>query len=288
VIYASTACLRRTEPLSARLAHYIEAGIRSIELGHGVTLTEPFPWTDWRAGDVRFLIHNYFPPPGSSFVLNLASADGDVRQRSIDLALHALDLSSRLGAPFYSVHAGFVTDPDGFDGSSYTFPDPPPGQRQRAEGRFLESLGVLLDGAASHDIDLLVENNVCPPHLSGKLLAVSGTDCAAICEAVADVRLGILLDTGHLRVSAVTLGTDPAEEFAAVRRFVRAFHVHDNDGTRDRHQPVAADSWVLEVLAASPSAPAVVEAAFDDASALAEHVLWLARQRDSRQAAGES
>src|SRR5689334_5084396 len=115
MIAASTACLRGTEPIESRLDRLRGAGIRDIELGAGVTVDRGVDVLE-RQSDLRLLVHNYFPPPAQSFVLNLSSPDEDVRGQSVALVESALDLSARLKAPFYSVHGGFITDPVGFDG----------------------------------------------------------------------------------------------------------------------------------------------------------------------------
>jgi sugar phosphate isomerase/epimerase len=82
-----------------------------------------------------------------------------------------------------------------------------------------------------------------------------------------------LLDTGHLNVSARTLGFVREEFVEAIGGYVRAFHVHDNDGRSDQHRPVEDDSWVWPVLdqPALAALPAVIEARFDSVTALRAH-----------------
>jgi hypothetical protein len=58
----------------------------------------------------RFLVHNYFPPPAEPFVINLASQDSTLLQRSRAHCRAAIDLSSRLGGAVYAAHAGFTAD----------------------------------------------------------------------------------------------------------------------------------------------------------------------------------
>ena len=58
-----------------------------------------------------FLVHNYFPVPAESFVLNLASADPANLERSISHVRNAVDLCVSVNSPFYSLHCGFCIDP---------------------------------------------------------------------------------------------------------------------------------------------------------------------------------
>jgi sugar phosphate isomerase/epimerase len=87
----------------------------------------------------------------------------------------------------------------------------------------------------------------------------------------------VLLDLGHLNVTATTLHFGHYEFIDAVAPAVAAFHLHDNDGSADQHLPVAGESWAMAVLrdARFAACPISVEAKFPDVVALAEHCIWL-------------
>lgn len=264
----------------SRIGDLRQHGLTAIELGAGVRVGEDLELL-LSEGGTQFFIHNYFPPPATSFVLNLASADETVRDRSGDLVRAALDLSARLGAPFYSVHGGFITDPVGFDGTGFVFPAP--GSKDEAAyamERFIGTLRGLLKSAATCGVKIMVENNVCVQAAVGRLLLQSADGFAELFMALPDPNLGMLLDTGHLNVSARTLGFDRGRFVDQVQPYVRAFHVHDNDGTADTHDVVAPSSWVLDVLRrpAFHGLPMVIESKFSDASGLSRHVEWLERE----------
>jgi sugar phosphate isomerase/epimerase len=275
-VFASTACLPGRENLPARIARYLDAGIESIELGAGVEVGGTEPAT--LSTDLTLLVHNYFPPPAEPFVLNLASPDPTIRDLSLDLATRAIDLSAQLGAPFYSVHAGFVGDPVGFDGLSFVFPEVRGAlEMAAAEERFTESLRSLLPHADDRRVALLVENNVCTAGLVGKLLYQTAEEFERLFDRVRADQLGMLLDTGHLNVSAKTLGLSRSGFIDRVAPHVRALHLHDNAGTRDEHDPVEEGSWVLRAIDSGgiPPVPVIVESKFDSVESLAKHVEWL-------------
>ena len=56
-------------------------------------------------------MHNYFPPPKNPFVLNLASSNNKILNLSLKHICKAIKLTSRIGAKYYSFHAGFLVDP---------------------------------------------------------------------------------------------------------------------------------------------------------------------------------
>ena len=279
-VYASTACLPATDSLPSRIAAYRAAGITAVELGAGVRV-ETADLDLLPSSADHFLVHNYFPPPREPFVLNLASANTGIRKRSLDMVVQGLELSARLGAPFYSVHAGFVCDPIGFGGGRFQFPPPQsPEDTGRAMDRFVSALGVALDRARSLGLMLLVENNVCWHEHAGKLLLQTADEFAQLFDRLPSPDLGILLDTGHLNVSAQTLGFDRMAFVERLASRIQAFHLHDNDGSADSHSPIGSGSWVLYIvrLATFRHIPAVVEARFGSAITLGNHLEWLERE----------
>ncbi len=275
--YLSTACLPFSEPLAQRLATYRQHDIRDVELGARVTVGD-VDWAAVEGWNGELLVHNYFPPPAESFVLNLASADAEIRARSVELVENALRLSKQIGAPFYSVHAGFITDPTGMGTTSFNFPLPDsPREKEEATERFVDALNSVTQTAAALGLAVLVENNVCGPELVGKLLLQETNEFLALFKQIDAPNLGILLDTGHLNVSAQTLGFDRMEFVETLAPLICGIHVHDNDGTADQHQPVQRGSWVLEALRlpALADVPLTVESMISDISAAPDYMAWL-------------
>ncbi|NER87924.1 sugar phosphate isomerase/epimerase family protein [Moorena sp. SIO3A2] len=276
-IFASTACLKGGVSLMEKLSTYYDAGIEAIELGMRVNVEE---------GDLeklvemtsRFLVHNYFPPPSNSFILNLASDNSTIRQRSLDLAQRAIKLVRQLNAPFYSIHAGFMTDPYGFGNPYFLFPElTGVNVRQEVLDRFVNAVSIANQYALDHGVGLLVENNVCAPPIKGQVLLDRADEFLQLFEAIDSPNLGIILDFGHLNVAAHTLGFDRLDFIERLTPYIRCFHVHDNDGMFDSHSPLQPGSWVLEVLRRPEFAhlPLVVEGKFDDVTSLSQQVNWL-------------
>lgn len=276
-LFVSTACLPGVQSVTSRVSLYRSHGLDAIELGAGVSADKD-NLSQVAGLECQFLVHNYFPPPPEPFVLNLASGDAGIRQQTLDFVSEALALTARLGAPFYSVHAGFITDPTSFGTTSFVFPMPAsPDEAQCAMDRFIATLEIVTDHAQRLGVQVLVENNVCSPELSGKLLLLTADESLRLFRALPSPYLGVLLDTGHLNVTAHTLGFDRMSFVDEVAPYVRAFHIHDNDGAADTHQPIQPGSWVLDVLRRPEFAglPIVVEARFEAVTDLRRHVDWL-------------
>jgi sugar phosphate isomerase/epimerase len=279
-VYVSTACLSGEEPILSRINLYRSYGLNSIELGAGVSVDKKSLSQIFEI-DANFLVHNYFPPPVEPFVLNLASSDPQTRKRSQDFVRYALKISKDLGAPFYSVHAGFITDPIARGKTSFIFPSPESTDAAKnAFSRYIESIGHLLEYAEDLGVKLLIENNVCSQELEGKLLFTTSDEYQQMFNSIRSQQLGVLLDTGHLNVTARTLQFDRDFFIDQILPFVRAFHVHDNNGLEDSHYPVLKESWIIDVLR-NPllkSWPIIIEAKFGSVEELSRHVKWILKE----------
>ena len=58
----------------------------------------------------------------------------------------------------------------------------------------------------------------------------------------------MLLDTGHLKVSARTLNFDPKKFIERFKPHIKIVQISDNDGTADQNLPVREDSWFWAYL----------------------------------------
>lgn len=265
--YFSTGCFQGKE-LDEIVSLALEHGF-DLELSSQLSFSSASLETLYGTGSrIRFLVHNYFPPPPEPFVLNLASQSPDIHRKSVSHCLNAIDLCSRLGAPFYSVHAGFAL---------HLTPDElgnPRLQRLRAKESgiprneayetFVTAIRALASYANGKNVGLLVENNV----LASENLADDGSyplllaDVGEIRRFFSDLNspaVGLLLDTGHAKVSAKTLGIAPERYLDELAPFIRCLHLSDNDGQRDTNCRFTRESWFAPFLKRADAAPKVIE-----------------------------
>lgn len=112
------------------------------------------------------------------YLLNVASADGDLRRRSISVLAEELTNAGRLGL------AGVVLHP-GSAGS---------GSRSLAEGRCREAVAAAMEVAGPAAARLLLEGTAG----AGGQLGRSPMELARLVPTAGDPRVGICLDTAHL------------------------------------------------------------------------------------------
>ncbi len=241
----STTCLADLS-LHELVVAVSRAGGDSIELSGAVqvktgNLDELLVDLEERYG-ISFICHNYFPVPAEPLVLNMASLDDAIYRKTIDHYRNALDLSMRVGSSRFGLHAGYRLDiPVSQIGRLIT--RKPLYDRDRSLARFVEGIMELQQHAAG--ITIYVENNV----ISRRNFDEFGHDNPFFCtdadgvEALMDnVDCCFLLDLGHLKVSAATLGLSFSDQLSRLCPLSDYWHLSDNDAVEDANWPVSADS----------------------------------------------
>ncbi len=260
-VYVSTLALGRLGVQAMRQAGGLPDQAK-LELGGGIGREDAL----WLLDQARqtasdgtpgqFLLHNYFPPPEIPFVINLASADQTIRQRTIDFCRASMENCAAIGSPYYSVHAGMAVDPS---------PDQlgraidPANCRKLGEAMelFRDSVRQLVPDAQRLGVRLLLENHVlarfnAPDGINRMLLLCGAEDFEAFDTDFPWDEVGILLDVGHLKVTSTTLGFDAFDAVRVAHERIGAVHLHDNDGVSDLHRAFDGTAWFLPLLAELP------------------------------------
>lgn len=262
-IYASSGAFLSRE-LAPLLDEAAAAGVTHVELSSGVA---------WGADNLevvrrnrhrfRFLVHNYFPPPERPFVLNLASADPEIRRRSLAHCRGAMDLAHELESDLFTVHAGFAIEPKVSElGRPITGEA---GDIEVAYRIFRDTVGDLLAYGEGRGVRLGIENNVVAPFnlrhgRNAFLLMATAEEIGRLAADIPSPRLGFLIDSGHLNVSATTLGFDRGAFLETIGPRVLGWHLSDNDGTADSNRPFGDDAWFLPWVTKIPGEMVVIEA----------------------------
>lgn len=275
-IYVSTTCLP-DYGYQETIEEYAAAGIERVELGYC-----PDSQLDINSlvsnSSLKFVAHNYGIPTTDEFILNLASPDETIRERSVRYVCDAITFCDDHDIPQYTFHAGFRVDPN----LSLEFPmeDVPP--YDKCFERFVDSIRQILSYGKKYNVELAIENNVVTTEN-----VAEGTPVVMFCEPneferLFDIidpgRLGVLLDTGHLNVSATTLGYNRAAAVETLSPYVSMVHLHWNDGQSDEHWPSKPDDPSTVMFERFSDCPTSIESKFDDVGSLRDHLDWLLEQ----------
>ncbi len=253
-VYVSTGAFQ-TRDLREILKICSKSGIFHIELSANLScdqsiLSELIHLVESR--QFKFLVHNYFPSPAVPFVLNLASSDNYVIERSRAFCKDALLFCAKLKSPYYSVHAGYcfhaLPEHLGNDLSRLERIS-----MEESEAIFVESMKIIADYAKKYNVTVLIENNVMSPfnlidRENKLLLGVTANDIICIISRIGKENIGMLLDVGHLYISSKSLKFSVENFIERCAPLIKYIHFSDNDGINDKNSIISKDSWFWDLL----------------------------------------
>jgi len=189
---------------------------------------------------VNFLLHSYFPPPPVNFVLNFA----DTSRATRDFIERSMACVTALEVPYYSIHSGFRSDFASDSGGLL---------HTRSPKSF--SLDGICENASWFcsrwpSIPLALENLYPNNGNTSCGFMMHPAEITEALERMPDVML--LLDLGHLKVSAVLMNFDfdnaVHEIFEKHGTRIIEIHLSENNGTADDHLPVLPTSDQYAIL----------------------------------------
>jgi len=237
-------------PVRHSVIWFINAGFDNIELSSGIVQKEDLKFLKKiKASGRKIRLHNYFPSFDSKFVMNLASSNKDTREQTRNLIFNALEWSIELGSDYYAFHSGFLFDPE---------PTELRGNLQshelscyfEAKNRFKEQLLIISDRAQELGVNIAVENNVYDfmNYQRYKDMVPFLGVCEHNIHELLIGGVGLLLDFGHLKVSATTLSEDYYRICKIWLPHATGFHLSDNNGLSDDNKSFDESAWFIEFI----------------------------------------
>lgn len=250
MIYVSSSCIK-SRNIKEAIETLYSAGIKNIELSGGVEyydglLSDLLEWK--RAMNLNYLCHNYFPPPKDHFMLNAASLNDDIFNKTLKNIQRSVEFTKKLGSDKFGFHAGYLIDfAVGEAGKKI--------RRRKLFGRE-ESLERFCCAyrkieEIAPDIKLYLENNVLSKEnfteydFTNPFLL---TDLNSYFELKKMIDFNLLLDAGHLKVSCNTLNLNFENEFKQLMRLSDYMHLSDNGGTNDDNKTITENSAMWRLL----------------------------------------
>lgn len=250
MIFVSSSCVN-----NARIADSVrslaEAGFKNIELSGGTAYYDGYE-KDLsilrKEYQLNYRCHNYFPPPKTPFVLNLASGDQSVIDSSLENIFEALELSREYGASKFGFHAGFYLDIYRSE-LGKKIEKREMNDKTQAKERFYRNFESVKKQAG--DVEIYLENNV----VSAENFANYGSQNMFMLTSYEDyeemrkhIDFKVLLDVAHLKVSCNTLGLPFAEQLHKFLAETDYVHVSDNNGLADQNEGIAQSGDLAALL----------------------------------------
>lgn len=255
MIYVSTSCLRNKR-IGDTVAQLAKGGFRNIELSGGTRhysgMTEDMLSLKEKHA-LKYIIHNYFPPPRKAFVLNLASSDIGVYRQSAAHIYNSVILARTLNAKLYSFHPGYIVEVSPHKKGAYFDYYSGDGQSMYyKKSLFYKRFDNLLEELHG-DVPIAIENLFPFSENEDYSLFSRPDDITEFLRRYADrSNIGLLLDLGHLKVTGHYMDFD---SHAAASQIIEEFsdkifeiHISENDGTEDQHRIMSSGSWQVEVI----------------------------------------
>ncbi len=108
-LYVSTTFIRDKQKIKVALDILKSEGIKNVELGSNHIYERNFDYI--KNYDFNFLVHNYFPTPKNDFIINIASSNKKIRDRSLNQIKKSIIFLKKVKAKIYTFHPGFISDP---------------------------------------------------------------------------------------------------------------------------------------------------------------------------------
>ena len=252
MIYVSSSCIKH-DRINQILEEYVRKGITNIELSGG---TQYYPEIEEdllsykQKYNINYVCHAYFPPPREDFVVNLASCNDEIYNKSIEHYMNCIEMLKRIDCHVLSIHAGFYIEilPNqiGKELTNSIVYD-----KEESLNRFCEAYENIVKNAKKYGITMYLENNVLSQanyerfHKNNYLMM---TDFDGFNELKKRLDFNLLLDLAHLHVSSKTLNKDFSEQCKLFGEFVKWLHISDNNGITDQHLPLKRESIIASVL----------------------------------------
>jgi len=260
-LYISSS-LYPNEKMDKILQKLINLGIKKIELSGG-----SIHYTDVERDLIllkkkhllSYNFHNYFPPPEEDFVLNLASLNDQIYEKSLQFCINAIKMAIRVGAERIGFHAGFLVDFStneiGKKIEFNSFYD-----KDKALHRFFQSIEYL-QKIADNKLTVYFENNVFSTpnrdEFNGKcpFLLTTSNDYY---EYINKIEFPLLLDLAHLYVSSTSLNLNFEKECAELIKCTDYLHISHNNGHVDQHAPLIQESPIVKVVQSERISNAII------------------------------
>ncbi len=205
----------------------------------------------YKKQEINFTLHNYFPPPEKSFVLNIASDNEEVLRSSKKLIEGALELCISSGSKIYGIHPGYLyRGAKANEEGMFVWENQSELSYDRALKQSVKIVNNYYHLFDRQNINFILENLFPRPKRKTSLFCSLEEIDEFLSYVPSDI--GLLLDLGHLKISSNLYGFD-LDDF--LDKYLSKYgsklyeiHISENNGIKDQHLPVKKDSWQLPVL----------------------------------------
>ena len=252
-IYISTTFLPDQEKLKRAINLLNRNKLFNIEIGSNHQYEENYNYVLKKK--CNFLVHNYFPVPKKSFVINIASLDKKLRIKSINQIKKSILFCKKSKAKLFTFHPGFLSDPDGEGSGSrksrnYDFKWKSKLLKKNYSiswANMIKSIKEIVKFAKINNINIAIETEGSV-NASEHLLMQKPIEYKRFMKIFDSKEIGINLNIGHLNLASRKFKFDKFKFIKLISNYIVAFECSHNYGRDDNHLPLKKHAWYWKVL----------------------------------------
>ena len=250
-IFVSTTFAEDDSKISDVLATCKKENISNVELGSNHIYEKNFKKIIQQY-DFRFLVHNYFPIPRKSFVVNIASLNKQIRTKSIQHVKKAINFCKVTNSKLYTVHPGFLTDPitASRTKNNYDFIWNNNNLNQNYDLAFnnmLSSLKKIVHFAKDKKVRVAIETEGSFKK-KNLLLMQKPNEYNELFKYFKPNDLGVNLNIGHLNLASRAFKFSKFEFVKKLKQYILAIELSHNNGIEDQHLPLKRNEWYWKII----------------------------------------
>ena len=250
-IFVSTTFAEDDSKISDVLATCKKENISNVELGSNHIYEKNFKKIIQQY-DFRFLVHNYFPIPKKSFVVNIASLNKQIRTISIQHVKKAINFCKVTNSKLYTVHPGFLADPitASRTKNNYDFIWNNNNLNQNYDLAFnnmLSSLKKIVHFAKDKKVRVAIETEGSFKK-KNLLLMQKPNEYNELFKYFKPNDLGINLNIGHLNLASRAFKFSKFEFVKKLKQYILAIELSHNNGIEDQHLPLKRNAWYWKII----------------------------------------
>ena len=246
----STTFIKDSKKIKVALDILRSEGIQNVELGSNHTYEPNYNYI--KKYKFNFLIHNYFPVPRRDFVINIASLNKKIRERSINQVKKSIKFYKAINAKIYTFHPGFIEDPYRANKNKKNY-DFLWGKKSKKNQYFLAynqmifSLKKIVSFAKKKGVQIAIETEGSFKK-KNFLLLQRPEEYKNLFKFFSPKDLGINLNIGHLNLASNAFNFSKKRFVKIIKPYIVALELSHNNGIEDQHLPLKKGKWYWEII----------------------------------------
>tara|TARA_Y100000031_G_C8175113_1_gene363699 strand:- start:100 stop:951 length:852 start_codon:yes stop_codon:yes gene_type:complete len=246
----STTFIKDGKKIKIALDILKSAGIENVELGSNHTYESSYNYI--KKYKFNFLIHNYFPIPKRDFVINIASLNKKIRERSINQIKRSIKFYKAINAKIYTFHPGFIEDPlrANKNKKNYDFlwkKNNTKNQYFLAYNQMKSSLNKIVNFAKKKGVKIAIETEGSFKK-KNFLLMQKPDEYKELFKYFKPNDLGVNLNIGHLNLASKAFNFSKSKFVNMLKPYIVAIELSHNNGVEDQHLPLKKNEWYWEII----------------------------------------